>query len=192
MAIRILISDDHRVAHRRVHIVLEFDAEFWSTDDDTDTVESVRLLNDGIPDIVLSDLLTHALSDIAATSEIPERFSEADVAALSHLLSATNSGDLSGAGKAADPPALTQKSATTLMSGANLSGPMDVLTGRETDVLRLLAQGQPNKEIARNLTIGEKTVKTHVSNILAKLGVHSRRQAALHAMQIGLVTPKSA
>jgi DNA-binding NarL/FixJ family response regulator len=61
------------------------------------------------------------------------------------------------------------------------------LTERETDVLRLLAQGQSNKEIAQTLIIGEKTVKTHVSNILAKLGVPSRTQAALYAVRIGLV-----
>src|SRR5690606_13891215 len=63
----------------------------------------------------------------------------------------------------------------------------DVLTERETDVLRLIARGRANKEIAAELGIGEKTVKTHVSNILAKLGLQSRTQAALHAARIGLV-----
>jgi DNA-binding NarL/FixJ family response regulator len=64
----------------------------------------------------------------------------------------------------------------------------ETLTERETEVLRLLARGQANKEIARDLHIGEKTVKTHVSNILAKLGVQSRTQAALYAVHIGLVS----
>ena len=64
---------------------------------------------------------------------------------------------------------------------------VDALTDRETDVLRLVARGRANKEIARDLGIGEKTVKTHVSNVLAKLGVQSRTQAALHAARIGLV-----
>ena len=63
----------------------------------------------------------------------------------------------------------------------------EALTERETDVLRLLAQGRANKEIAADLGIGEKTVKTHVSNILGKLGLQSRTQAALHAARIGLV-----
>jgi DNA-binding NarL/FixJ family response regulator len=66
----------------------------------------------------------------------------------------------------------------------------ETLTEREIEVLRLLAQGQSNKEVARTLTIGEKTVKTHVSNILAKLGVASRTQAALYAARIGLVELK--
>jgi two-component system, NarL family, response regulator LiaR len=61
------------------------------------------------------------------------------------------------------------------------------LSERETDVLRLVAVGKANKEIARELGIGEKTVKTHVSSILAKLGLMSRTQAALHAVRIGLV-----
>nr|MBA3275751.1 response regulator transcription factor [Chloroflexia bacterium] len=65
---------------------------------------------------------------------------------------------------------------------------VDALTARETDVLRLMARGQANKEIARSLGIGDKTVKTHVSNVLAKLGVQSRTQAALHAARTGLVS----
>jgi DNA-binding NarL/FixJ family response regulator len=65
----------------------------------------------------------------------------------------------------------------------------ETLTERETEVLRLVAQGMGNKQIARMLEIGEKTVKTHVSNILAKLGVQSRTQAALYAVEIGLASP---
>ena len=63
-----------------------------------------------------------------------------------------------------------------------------MLTERETEVLRLLASGKANKEIALALNIGETTVKTHVSNILMKLGVPSRTQAALYAVRIGLVS----
>jgi DNA-binding NarL/FixJ family response regulator len=65
------------------------------------------------------------------------------------------------------------------------------LTERETDVLRLLAEGLANKEIALKLSIGEKTVKTHVSNVLLKLNVRSRTQAALYAAQIGLTSIKT-
>jgi DNA-binding NarL/FixJ family response regulator len=64
------------------------------------------------------------------------------------------------------------------------------LTSRETEVLRLLAQGKSNKEIGAALVIGDKTVKTHVSNILSKLGVPSRTQAALYAVRTGLVSPE--
>ena len=64
------------------------------------------------------------------------------------------------------------------------------LTERETDVLRLLAQGKSNKEIARTLHIAEQTVKTHVSHLLDKLGVPSRTQAALYAIRVGLASPQ--
>lgn len=67
----------------------------------------------------------------------------------------------------------------------------EALTERETEVLRLLAQGQANKEIARSLNIAEKTVKVHVSNILSKLGVQSRTQATLYAIRVGLVSTGS-
>ena len=62
----------------------------------------------------------------------------------------------------------------------------EALTDRETEVLRLVAVGRANKEISRDLGIGEGTVKTHVSNVLAKLGVQSRTQAALQAIQLGI------
>jgi DNA-binding NarL/FixJ family response regulator len=64
------------------------------------------------------------------------------------------------------------------------------LTPRETEVLRLLAKGMSNKEIGATLVIGEKTVKTHVSSILSKLGLPSRTQAALYAVRIGLVSDR--
>jgi len=68
----------------------------------------------------------------------------------------------------------------------------EALTERETEVLRLLAQGHSNKQIAHRLHIAEKTVKTHVSNILSKLGVQSRTQATLYAVRIGLVSANAA
>jgi DNA-binding NarL/FixJ family response regulator len=64
----------------------------------------------------------------------------------------------------------------------------EALTERETEVLKLLARGKANKQIARELFVGEKTVKAHVSRILTKLGVQSRTQAALYAVRIGLVS----
>ena len=82
---------------------------------------------------------------------------------------------------------LSPKAAARLMREVRTPDNPETLTDRETDVLRLLAMGQSNKEIAQTLSIGEKTVKTHVSNVLAKLSVTSRTQAALYAVRIGLV-----
>src|SRR5690606_13035682 len=82
---------------------------------------------------------------------------------------------------------LSPQAAARLMREVRAPNSPEELTEREVDVLRLLAQGKSNKEIALLLTIGEKTVKTHVSNILSKLNVSSRTQAALYAVRIGLV-----
>jgi DNA-binding NarL/FixJ family response regulator len=82
---------------------------------------------------------------------------------------------------------LAPEAAARLMREVRAPDSPEKLSEREIDVLRLLAQGKANKEIAMALTIGEKTVKTHVSNILLKLGVQSRTQAALYAAQIGMV-----
>ncbi|MGD8585074.1 MAG: response regulator transcription factor, partial [Chloroflexota bacterium] len=80
------------------------------------------------------------------------------------------------------------QAAARLMREVRAPESPETLTQREIDVLRLMAKGLANKEIARELGIGEKTVKTHVSNILSKLGLLSRTQAALYAIQIGLVS----
>jgi two-component system, NarL family, response regulator LiaR len=82
---------------------------------------------------------------------------------------------------------LSGDAARRLMRGVIVSERPDVLSERETEVLRLLAHGSANKQIARDLGIAEKTVKTHVSNILDKLGLRSRTQAALYAGRVGLV-----
>ncbi|MEX1103683.1 MAG: response regulator transcription factor, partial [Dehalococcoidia bacterium] len=82
---------------------------------------------------------------------------------------------------------LSPQAAARLVREVRAPESPETLTERETDVLRLLAQGKANKEIAVSLSIGENTVKTHVSNVLEKLGVQSRTQAALYAAQIGLV-----
>ena len=79
------------------------------------------------------------------------------------------------------------QAASLLMRGVRAPAGPEALSERETEVLRLLARGQSNKEIARELHVNESTVKSHVSSILAKLGVQSRTQAALHAAKIGLV-----
>jgi two-component system, NarL family, response regulator LiaR len=78
------------------------------------------------------------------------------------------------------------------MSEVRIPGSPERLTRREIEVLRLLASGQSNKEIARALIIAEKTVKSHVSNILGKLGVPGRTQAALYAVRHGLVVEDDA
>src|SRR5439155_17002435 len=108
--------------------------------------------------------------------------------AISYLQKDTQADTLCQAMKAAaaGQVQLTPQAAARLMQVVSVPESPEALTERETDVLRLLAQGQANKQIARSLNIAEKTVKVHVSNILSKLGVQSRTQATLYAIRIGL------
>ncbi len=110
--------------------------------------------------------------------------------AIGYLLKDTQADELRKAIKAAaeGQVQLAPQAAARLLREVRMPESPEALTDRETEVLKLLAEGQANKEIARSLTIGEKTVKTHVSNILGKLGVQSRTQAALYAVRIGLVS----
>ena len=86
---------------------------------------------------------------------------------------------------------LTPRAAARLMQAISAPESPEALTERETDVLRLLSQGHSNKQIAHSLNNTEKTIKTHVSRILAKLGVQSRTQATLYAIRTGMVSPGS-
>lgn len=109
--------------------------------------------------------------------------------AIGYLLKDTGSDSLCRAirAAAAGQVQIELRAAARLMREVRAPDSPEHLAERETDVLRQLALGQSNKEIAGTLSIGEKTVKAHVSNILRKLGVPSRTQAALHAVRIGLV-----
>ena len=113
--------------------------------------------------------------------------------AIGYLLKDTQAEALCQAIKAAaaGQVQLTPKAAARLMQAISTPESPEALTERETEVLRLLAQGYSNKQIARSLNTTEKTIKTHVSRILSKLGVQSRTQATLYAIRTGLVSPGS-
>jgi DNA-binding NarL/FixJ family response regulator len=208
MAIRILIADDHKVVRRGLRTFLELDPEMVVIGEAANGVEAIRLAQQLLPDIVLMDLLMPVMDGIAATATIRRELPETEVLALTSVLEdasvvgAVRAGAIGYLLKDTDADALcrairaavagqvqlTPQAAARLMqvvSGPESSQP---LTERETEVLRLLAQGQTNKQIALQLQIAEKTVKVHVSNILGKLGVQSRTQAALYAIRIGLVS----
>jgi len=129
--------------------------------------------------------LTSVLEDGAVTGAVR-------AGAIGYLLKDTQADELCRAIKAAaaGQVQLSPQAAARLMREVRAPESPEALTERETEVLRLLARGKANKEIGAALYIGEKTVKTHVSNILAKLGVQSRTQAALYAVQLGLVSPE--
>jgi two-component system, NarL family, response regulator LiaR len=208
MAIRILIADDHSVVRQGLRMFLGLDPELEVIGEARDGAEALQRAHELHPDVVLIDLLMPVMDGIAAIGAIRRELPDIEVIALTsvlddssvigavragaigYLLKDTEADDLCRAIKAAaaGQVQLSPKAAARLMREVRAPDSPEALTEREVDVLRLLAQGQANKQIARNLHIGEKTVKTHVSNILAKLGVPSRTQAALYAVRIGLVS----
>jgi two-component system, NarL family, response regulator LiaR len=208
MAIRILIADDHSVVRQGLRMFLGLDPELQVIGEARDGAEALQRAHELHPDVVLIDLLMPVMDGIAAIGAIRRELPDIEVIALTsvlddssvigavragaigYLLKDTEADDLCRAIKAAaaGQVQLSPKAAARLMREVRAPDSPETLTEREVDVLRLLAQGQANKQIAGNLRIGEKTVKTHVSNILAKLGVPSRTQAALYAVRIGLVS----
>ena len=208
MPIRILISDDHSVVRQGLRMFLGLDPEFEVVGEARDGAEALRLARQLKPDVVLMDLLMPVMDGITAIGAIRRELPDTEVLALTsvledasvvgavragaigYLLKDTEGEELRRAIKAAasGQVQLSPQAASRLMREVRAPESPESLTDRETEVLRQLAQGRANKEIARLLHIGEKTVKTHVSSILGKLGVPSRTQAALYAVRIGLVS----
>jgi DNA-binding NarL/FixJ family response regulator len=207
--IRVLITDDHLVVRQGLRMFLSEDPEIEIVGEAPDGAEAVRLAHDLKPDVVLMDMLMPVMDGITATARIRSELPDTEVIALTSVLEddavigAVKGGAIGYLLKDAEPEELraaihsaaegrvhlTPKAAARLMREVRVpdTPQSQSLTQRETDVLRLLAGGKANKEIALELVIGEQTVKTHVSNILSKLGVQSRTQAALYAAQSGLV-----
>jgi DNA-binding NarL/FixJ family response regulator len=209
MPIRILIADDHTVVRQGLRMFLNLDPELDVVGEAADGKQALELARELLPDVVLMDLLMPGMGGVEATAAIRREMPDVEVIALTsvlednsvigaihagaigYLLKDTEADELIRAIKAAaqGQVQLSPKAAARLVREVRAPESPEALTERETEVLRLLATGFSNKEIALKLTIGEKTVKTHVSNILSKLGVASRTQAALHAVRIGLVNP---
>lgn len=212
MSIRVLLVDDHSVVRKGLRAFLAYDPELEVIGEAADGAEALRLAHELAPDVVLMDLLMPGMDGIAATAVIRRELPETEVLALTsvledasivgavragaigYLLKDTQAEALCRAIKAAaaGQVQLTPKAAARLMQAINAPASPEALTERETDVLRLVAQGQSNKQIARALDVSEQTIKSHVSSIFSKLGVQSRTQATLYAIRTGLASPSSA
>lgn len=210
MSIRILLVDDHSVVRQGLKMFLALDPELEVIGEATNGAEAIECANALKPDVVLMDLLMPVMDGITATAALRKALPDTEVIALTsvledasvtgavragaigYLLKDTEADELVRAIKAAanGQVQLSPQALVRLMREVRAPESPEALTERETEVLRLLARGLANKEIARMLHLGEKTIKTHVSNILSKLGVPSRTQAALYAVRIGLVPNK--
>jgi DNA-binding NarL/FixJ family response regulator len=209
MSIRILITDDHLVVRQGLRMFLGLDPELEVVGEAGNGLQALALAKELRPDVVLMDLMMPVMDGIEAITAIRREVPDTEVLAMtsvvddSAVIGAVRAGAIGYLSKdtdavelcraihaaAAGEVHLSPQAAARLMREVRVPETRELLTERESEVLRLIARGRANKQIARELDIGDKTVKTHVSNILAKLGVESRTQAALLAVGLGLVSP---
>ncbi|MBN9392492.1 MAG: response regulator transcription factor [Chloroflexi bacterium] len=208
MNVKVLIADDHNVVRQGMQTFLSLDPEIEVVGTAINGVEAVAKTLELKPDLVILDLLMPEMNGIEATAQIKALLphtkvliftsvleSDAILRALKagangYLLKSIQSDELCRTIKmTTNGPVLLSSDVVRLLIKKNEgSSSAESLTERETEVLRLLAEGKANKEIAHRLQLSEGTIKTHVSIILAKLGLQSRTQAALYAANAGLLT----
>lgn len=208
VTIRLLITDDHKVVRQGLRMVLELYPDLEVVGEASNGEEALRMARRLEPDVVLMDLLMPVMGGIEATGEIRRELPNTEVVALTsvledasvagairagaigYLLKNTEADELRQAlrAAAAGQVHLAPEAAARLMREVRSPESPETLTGRETEVLKLLARGKADKQIARELFIGESTVKSHVHSLLSKLNVRSRTQAALYAVRVGLVS----
>jgi two-component system, NarL family, response regulator LiaR len=204
---RVLLADDHAVVRQGLKMFLALDAGLEVVGEANNGREAVELVERLRPDVVLMDLVMPVLDGIGAIGEIKSRFPDVEIIAVTSVLEdakvigAVQAGAIGYLLKDTQADALVEaihaagrgevrlhpEAAKRLAREVKTPDATESLTPRETQILRLIAQGHANKVIARELGVEERTVKTHVSSLLSKLGLSSRTQAALYALKIGLV-----
>ena len=202
--IRVVIADDHAVVRGGLDQLLATAGDIELAGSASDGEEAVRMVADVRPDVVLMDLSMPVLDGVAATRRIVESGAAARVVVLTsladdrHIADALEAGAIGYMLKHAEPDALLDairsaaagdspldpKAARVLLEDRGSRSRADrTLSAREEEVLRLVATGLANKQIARRLDISERTVKAHLTNVFARLGVTDRTQAALWARE---------
>jgi NarL family two-component system response regulator LiaR len=210
--IRILIVDDHKIVRKGLRALLSTENDIKVMGEASDGVDAIARAAALRPDVILMDLVMPAMDGIEATRQITTQWPEMRVlvltsfaaddkvfpaikaGALGYLMKDSDPRDLVAAihqvfrGEPSLEPAIARKLLTELSNPSQVKPTTDPLTERELEVLRLISQGMSNRDIAEKLVVAEWTVRTHVSNILSKLHLASRTQAALYALKAGLAS----
>jgi DNA-binding NarL/FixJ family response regulator len=215
--IRVLIADDQELMRAGLRMILEADDELEVVGEAANGAEAVRLARTLDPDVILMDVRMPASDGIDATRRLAEAGSRARVLMLTtfdadeHVYDAMKAGasgfmlknapparlvaavHATAAGEAQIAPAIVARMLEEFVRrpapGSTRPPALDELTDRELEVLKLIARGLSNAEIATELFLGEATVRTHVGRILSKLGLRDRTQAVVVAYESGLVAP---
>ncbi len=209
--IKVLLVDDHAIVRKGIIALLETEADIQIVGEASNGLEAVRLAESLKPDVILMDLVMPGVNGVDAIRKIKAQepaarilvltsfgtddkvFPALKAGALGYLLKDSNPQELIEAirlvqqGESWLHPAVARIVLNELMHTTEPSA-SEQLTERETDVLKLLAHGLSNRDIAERLVISEATVRTHVSSLLAKLHLASRTQAALYALREGLAS----
>src|SRR6478609_6295816 len=188
--IAVLIVDDHAVVREGLRAFLELQDGIEVVGEAADGNEAVAHAALLEPDVILMDLVMPELDGLAAMRAIRAEAPEARVIVLTSYLDDATLLPALRAGEAMIDPVVAARMVETLAAEGR-EEPLDRLTPREREVLILIGRGFPNKLIARELGLSEKTVKAHVSRVLAKLEVTDRTQAAVIAVRAGLVETRS-
>ncbi len=212
--IRVLVVDDHTIVRKGICALLGTRADMRVVGEASDGHEAIAQAEALHPDVILMDLVMPGLDGIEAIQQIVAQHPEVRIlvltsfatddkvfpaikaGALGYLLKDSGPEDLVQAirqvyrGESSLHPTIARRVLQELAHPSDRPPTLDPLTEREVEVLRLIAQGLENRDIAERLVISGTTVRTHVSNILSKLHLASRTQAALYALREGLVSPE--